>query len=357
MQYGDRLSLQNDYSPPVAIPPYKKLKYTGSDDVIEKAESQHAIKCEPSSDHDVLSFLKNRPQLAKMQKNTAKVDPQPKPEKPRTMNGKEATDIVDIDHFKDHPAAWQQSETIESFLHRLPVQDPATSMVGPWLWVGRPTVPYAHSRRKLGNSDIFTDSGTELLQAFNLERGKIESENVGKASSTITRKLTPHREQLESDLLTLAVKMAMTSGKWMLFPDPHKVAHVWSIVATATANGKLGPTSKVSTPDPSEANTLICIYSYDFSDVEDVRRVLNEIVDLGLCHADGKPLYYKCDAYRHLNISSNNPYKLRASLYSSKDILKNEVKALEGGPVARMKKPSSRKMTDFYQAFAGDDIS
>ncbi|CZT14256.1 uncharacterized protein RCC_00231 [Ramularia collo-cygni] len=148
--------------------------------------------------------------------------------------------------------------------------------------------------------------------------------------------------------------MGMTSGKWMLFSNPSDLARVWRIVATATADGKLGPVSKVGTLGPAEPSTLVCIYTYDFSDFEDVRRVLQEIVDLGLCHADGKPLYYKCDAYTHLAMSSGNPYKLRASLYSSKEILHNDVKALEGGPVARMKKPTDKKMTDFFQMFAGD---
>lgn len=349
---------ERGYRPPVVVPPYKKLKQLplcmaqDSD-----SKSQIDIKNEPKSDQDIQHFLKSRPQIASLAKHNGKNVEPAKSEMPRTLDGKKADDLVNVDRFKDHPAAWQQSENIEDFFRRLPVEDSATAHVGPWLWVGSPTIPYAHSKRKkpedLGS---FVNGGAELLDSFDLQRGTIESQNPGKAPATITKKLIPHRDQLESDLLTLAVKMGTTSGKWMLFPDASDLARDWRVVATATADGNLGPVCKVGTHDPTNPSTLICIYTYDFSDLEDVRNVLNKIVDLGLCHADGKPLYYKCDAYTHLSISSGNSYKLRASLYSSKEILRNEVKALENGPVARMKK-LNKSRTDFQRMFAGDDIS
>lgn len=76
---------------------------------------------------------------------------------------------VHIDNFKNHPAAWQQSETIEDFLHRLPIEDPATSLVGPWLWVGRPTIPYAHTKREKSEEiSTFVGAGAKLLHSFDL---------------------------------------------------------------------------------------------------------------------------------------------------------------------------------------------
>lgn len=357
--YGERSNghAKRQYFTPVEIGTYKRFKQVDSGhDTFHQL--QPAIKCESTDDDGVLSFLKARPQLASLERTNSKSAAPAKLEKPRTLNGEAANDLVNIDNFKDHPAAWQQSETIESFLHRIPVEDAATAQVGPWLWVGRPTVSHAHSlRKKPEETDTFITAGVELLQAFDLQRGKVEGDNSGKVAATITRKLAPHRDQLESDLLTLAVKMGTTNGKWMLFPSPSDLVRVWRIVASATAAGKLGPTSKIGTHDPTKSDTLICIYTYDFSDFEDVRRVLREVVDLGLCHADGKPLYYKCNAYTYLNISSGNSYKLRASLYSSKEILRNDVKALNSGPVARMKNRDGKKMTDISRAFAGDDIS
>lgn len=126
-------------------------------------------------------------------------------------------------------------------------------------------------------------------------------------------------------------------------------------MATATSEGRLGSTCKSAVYDPEKSETLICIYNDDFSDSDEVRRVLKILVSLDLCSEGGKPIYYKCDAYTHLDITSNNEYKLRASLYSSKEILNNEVKAFANGPVSRLKKRDN-KMEHFF-SMTGDDIS
>lgn len=124
----------------------------------------------------------------------------------------------------------------------------------------------------------------------------------------------------------------------MLFPGPDDYARYWRLVAEATAEGKLGVTSKAATLDPFNPAGLICVYTYDFTDMEDVRRVVEELVDVGVCRVDSKPIYYKCDAYTYLDIKSDNVYRIKASLYSSQEILKNEAKAKQDGPVARLKK-------------------
>ena len=47
--------------------------------------------------------------------------------------------------------------------------------------------------------------------------------------------------------------------------------------------------------------------------------------DLGLVKDGLKPIYYKAEAYSLLGIGSDNPYGLKASLYSSKDVLAGKV--------------------------------
>lgn len=117
----------------------------------------------------------------------------------------------------------------------------------------------------------------------------------------------------------------------MLFPKPEDVNGVWKLVAEAVTDGRLGDTAKVAPADPpdhfstaqkQQANHLICVYTKDFSDLDDVRRVLEELIELGLAPraADGA-IYYKTDAYTYLDIDSSNSYGLKASLYSSKDII------------------------------------
>ena len=67
------------------------------------------------------------------------------------------------------------------------------------------------------------------------------------------------------------------------------------------------------------------MYTHDFSDLADVKRVLGNLNDLNIVNKAMK-ISYKCDAYTHLGIMSDNPYKLRASLYSSDEVRDGKVK-------------------------------
>ena len=68
-------------------------------------------------------------------------------------------------------------------------------------------------------------------------------------------------------------------------------------VVRAIAAGYLGPVAKVGTDDGSQGKNgrLICVYTKDFADLEDVKRVLYKLVDLGLVKKDAShSIYYKC---------------------------------------------------------------
>ena len=81
----------------------------------------------------------------------------------------------------------------------------------------------------------------------------------------------------------------------MLFPLVDRVNHIWSIVAHAVATNQLGTGAKVSQKleHPETKSRLICIYTGDFSDKEDVIRVLHKMKELGLVPSK-RPIYYKC---------------------------------------------------------------
>lgn len=74
-------------------------------------------------------------------------------------------------------------------------------------------------------------------------------------------------------------------------------------------------------------STVICVYTKDFSDLADVKRVLSSLDELNVSK---KSITYKCDAYTHLDIMSDNPYKLRATLYSSDEVRAGKVKYRDG---------------------------
>lgn len=268
-----------------------------------------------------------------------------------TRNG-HPPDTKDVDFFKsrDGEGAWRRSETIVEFLRRLPVGDPSTVTRDGWLWVGAPKVPHHHAQRmQERNTAAFVLKGTSLLEGFESLVASIKRDNAGKAQSTVTRKITPSRALLSKGLLSCAINTKTTSGKWMLFPDAEDLPRYWRQVATATAEGRLGPMAKVATYQPGKSVTLICIYTYDFSDMVDVRRVLDELVELELCTSCARPIYYKCDAYTHLRIENSNVWGLRASLFSSKEVLENEAKVFQDGPLEELKAKRNLIVDEFLE--------
>jgi hypothetical protein len=310
---------------------------------------------------NALDFLKSRPQVAAMNQ-TQNARPQkraatPAPALPSKAAKTQTPDADSLVYKKasvpvhqltevellpptsSQSSSWQQHETILEFLRRLPVADPETANVGPWLWVH--CSPELQDSRDDDDVDAFIDSATPLLDGLLKQRVIFEQQNPGKAVGTITRKLSPYRDQLEVDLLKTAKKFGVTSSKWMLFPKLEDLPRVWRLVAEATAEGKLGPTSKVGMWSPEDAIkgcTLICVYTRDFSDLHDVKRVMRALIELGIAKRESK-IYYKCDAYTYLDIKSGNEYKLPASLWSSEEVLEDRVK-YKDGVITRLKKGS-----------------
>lgn len=83
----------------------------------------------------------------------------------------------------------------------------------------------------------------------------------------------------------------------MLFIEPAYVNDVWATVARATVKNELGIAAKVAPREErgSKKERLICIYTYDFSDKDDVGRVLARLKQLDLVRTGPgrKLIYYK----------------------------------------------------------------
>lgn len=183
---------------------------------------------------------------------------------------------------------------------------------------------------RLDDADVpeFVRKGTELLQDYEEEAARLRAaheKSGAKTTAGLTRKLNPLRKTLEQNIFAAAQETGVTSGKWMLFPSAEWVDSTWKKVVTAMDEGKLGSTAKVATDDGSGGARLICVYTDDFGDTEDVKRVLRGLADKELVNMESRPIYYKCDAYTHLDIKSNNDYGLKASMFSSRDVLSGKV--------------------------------
>ncbi|KAN0071072.1 protein of unknown function (DUF1917) domain containing protein [Elaphomyces granulatus] len=235
------------------------------------------------------------------------------------------------DSLHSHPhdgrqECWQLTESVTDFLSRLPPSTALKDVVGPWLFVRNPKDDA--SEKGQGNVPDLVSAGTALLRDFENDKSRLEAEHALKKSRTsapLTRALNTLRQSLENHILVAAQRAGVVTGKWMLFPPPEQVDEVWATVAGATVTGELGIGAKVATRDGLGRDRLIAVYTKDYRDEGDVRRVLLKLVRLGLVNKmQEKPIYYKLDAYTYLEIQGNNQYGLRASKSSSRDILPGE---------------------------------
>ncbi len=102
-------------------------------------------------------------------------------------------------------------------------------------------------------------------------------------------------EEISSVQLRLKKKVQMMknnrlrTGKWKYFVSRDRVDEMWNKIKRATEKGLLGIESKVSTTKPKNVKVghekgthVICIYTYDWTDKKDVKRVRNELRKLGV---------------------------------------------------------------------------
>ncbi|KAF2747164.1 DUF1917-domain-containing protein [Sporormia fimetaria CBS 119925] len=230
-----------------------------------------------------------------------------------------APDLHNI--YKGRFDSWQMHETPEDFVRRLP---PLTTTVdvAPWIWVAN---PHRDGQDRSGRAHVHDElipRGMQLLQASMQHRASIRASTVPQGRAGVTRTLKQESEALTQRITKLAEETNVLSGKWMLFPSDQDLPRVWKAVVEGTINNRLGSAAKVATDQGNSGNRLICIYTKDFRDKQDVLRILQELERMGLV-GRGRGIYYKTDVYTYLDIYGKNAedYGLRASLYSSQNLL------------------------------------
>lgn len=173
----------------------------------------------------------------------------------------------------------------------------------------------------------FTQGGRERLELLGDFLRTVEAKGTrglsNRDKTVLNREVAQERDGAVKDVLMLARMLKVRTGKacrlsplvfhfsspfhlhllttsqWMLFIPPAQIDAVWSLIVHATCQNELGIAAKVA-PRPSPLETvhdrerLICVYTYDFSDKEDVARVLVRLKELDLVKSSGgKPIYYK----------------------------------------------------------------
>lgn len=106
-------------------------------------------------------------------------------------------------------------------------------------------------------------------------------------------------------------------GKWLIFLHVREVDEKWAVIKQNTVDGLLGICSKVATAHPSPlartpTSKVICVYTYDSDDVDDVTRVRDRLRVLGWTAT----LRYKTDQatlsgqYAHSGASNISKYAM-----------------------------------------------
>ena len=79
-------------------------------------------------------------------------------------------------------------------------------------------------------------------------------------------------------------------------------------------SGSLGNAAKVSPRDREENTHVICVYTEDFTNKEQVRAVEKGLRKVGVTSV----MRYKPDVYTTLGIYRDNPWGLKPTLYTSR---------------------------------------
>ncbi len=110
-------------------------------------------------------------------------------------------------------------------------------------------------------------------------------------------------------------KSELKTGKWLIFVNRENINEVWEKIKLATEEGILGIEAKVSTAKPKPTDIgyekdkhVICVYTYDWTDDKDVKRVREELRKLGITNkipykADEDTIKGKYAARGHKRIS------------------------------------------------------
>ncbi|KAI9812806.1 MAG: hypothetical protein M1826_002772 [Phylliscum demangeonii] len=244
------------------------------------------------------------------------------------------------DPFESLESLRQPGEADWHFQSRLVAQLPpahtAEAKFGRCLWVPN---PFADRTAVEENLPLLMTCGQQILRDWMSQRVSwVEDEDMDDEllhDHAVQVELAGWRAVVEKELRDLAVSTNIVTGKWMMYADEESFRCLWRKVVLRTAMDALGFACKLTTYRPfrGQDRYVISVCTHDFTDLADVRRVLQMLIMLGIASVD-HAIYYKCDAYAHLGIEANNPYGFQHTLYSSRQILRANTSIGPNDPIS-----------------------
>ncbi|KAI8895128.1 hypothetical protein BC833DRAFT_602332 [Globomyces pollinis-pini] len=167
---------------------------------------------------------------------------------------------------------------------------------------------HPHNRNPNTSLEPFIDAASEYINTT------VNDTIIEWKHGIYKRKKSDIGMEASQHIIELAIEYKVTEGKWMLDISPNQVDTIWNILALATYQSILGPKITV-TYLPSRRIYHIDIYTVDFTDIDDVDRVLKEVRRLGLEEWGLRPLGYKPCCFSMLGIRFGNVWGIDTILY------------------------------------------
>ncbi|KAK3955676.1 hypothetical protein QBC32DRAFT_332857 [Pseudoneurospora amorphoporcata] len=139
-----------------------------------------------------------------------------------------------------------------------------------------------------------------------------------------------YQSELRDFIGRKARQFKLTRGEWVILVPTSEAAKVWSEVAQATDLNILGTSARIATSSSIDYpdHRLIAVQTVDFSDHEDVERVLCRLEGMGIVdRTSTPPVHYQTEAYYYLGIGSNNVHNLPTAFYTSEQFFNEELKS------------------------------
>lgn len=155
--------------------------------------------------------------------------------------------------------------------------------------------PWVYARN-FGAKRTKTESTIDKELAFKVIQGKYEL-NADESTLRIGETTVPLTVEALDELAT---KTGILLGKWLIYGDATQIDETWTKIAKAVFSGELGTSAKASTARQRQKRHVICVYTQNYLDLDDVKRVREKLREIGFA----KTLCYKPDIYTYLNIYS-----------------------------------------------------
>ncbi|EGO52073.1 hypothetical protein NEUTE1DRAFT_125626 [Neurospora tetrasperma FGSC 2508] len=140
-----------------------------------------------------------------------------------------------------------------------------------------------------------------------------------------------YREELREFIGRKARQFRLVRGEWMISVPTSEATKVWSEIAQATDLNILGTSARIATSSLIDYpnHQLIAVQTVDFSNHEDVERVLRRLEGMGIVdRTSTPPISYQTEAYYFLGIGPNNIHNLPTAFYTSEQFFNDELRSI-----------------------------